>query len=204
MINKKGMFILLMLISGVGFAKDSAQKGQQKSVLCVACHNQDGNSTNPLWPKIAGQHASYLYKQMKAFKKGKQKGGRYDASMTPMMAGLSKQEMKNLAQYFASQKPKIEVAKQQRLKQGEALYRGGNLTKGISACIACHGPKGKGNAQAGFPLLSGQHAEYTVKQLQAFKKGERHNDYNDIMQDISQRMSAQDMRDVANYISGLH
>ena len=84
------------------------------------------------------------------------------------------------------------------------MYRGGDFNKHITACIACHGPKGTGNAQAGFPSISGQHAAYTIQQLQDFKEGKRKNDLNSIMRDISARMSIEDMEAVANYIAGLY
>lgn len=178
------------------------EAGKQKAdIVCVACHNKDGNSDNPLWPKLAAQHPEYLVLQMYAFKEGKL---RNDASMSGMMAALNEQDIKNLAAFFAAQKLVIGEADPATVKRGEAIYRGGDANKQIAACIACHGPRGAGNAQAGFPSLSGQHAAYTVKQLQDYKSGSRMTDKNHIMRDIASRMELADMEAVANYISGLH
>ena len=176
--------------------------GQEKAeMVCAACHGKDGNSINPLWPNLAGQHPKYLVMQMQAFKLAKQ---RKDASMMGMMMPLSEQDMQNVAAYFAKQPRKIGQADPKTLKRGQQLYRGGDSGKQISACIACHGPKGTGNEQAGFPALSGQHAAYIVAQLQEYKAGKRTTDLNHIMRDIASRMDKADMEAVANYISGLH
>lgn len=176
--------------------------GKEKAqAVCVACHGPDGNSVNPTWPKLAAQHAPYLINQMKAFKAGKD---RSNASMAPMMAPLTEQDMINLAAYYSQQKRTIEKANKALLKRGEMLYRGGDETKHIAACIACHGPKGLGNAQAGFPSLSGQHAAYIAEELEDYQAGRRKTDINSIMRDIAKRMDKNDMKAVASYISGLH
>lgn len=109
-----------------------------------------------------------------------------------------------MAVYYAKMSLAQGRTPEQFLKHGEQIYRGGDFAKGITACITCHGPKGTGNIQAGFPMLSGQHAAYTLQQLKAFKDGQRKNDLNHIMQDISARMSQDDMEAVAHYIEDLH
>lgn len=198
---KKMVFFLSLCNSFVLFAAGVYQSGQEKSTVCTACHGPAGVSINPLWPSLAGQHSRYLIKQLLNFK---QKKGREDPAMTPMAVNLSEQDMDDLAVFYSSQPlPKGSTPKKY-LTRGEQLYRGGDFSKHITACIACHGPRGTGNAQAGFPVLSGQHAAYTVQQLQAFKINTRSNDLNSIMRDISARMSTADMEAVANYIAGLY
>lgn len=200
---KRLFFVCLgLVISFYAFAEIDLQAGKEKAeTVCAACHGKDGNSVSPIWPKLAGQHMNYLVLQMKAFKEGKL---RNDPSMLGMMAPLSEQDMKNVAAYFSTQEVVIGEAQAATLAKGEALYRAGNQEKQISACIACHGPKGLGNEQAGFPALSGQQSAYIVAQLTNYKSGARKTDINSIMRDIASRMDKGDMEAVANYISGLH
>nr|WP_232505626.1 c-type cytochrome [Legionella clemsonensis] len=172
-----------------------------KTAVCVACHGQQGISLNPEWPNIAGQHASYILKQLQDYKKVTT---RNVPVMTGVVATLTDADMAELAAFYARQPLPEGVTPQKYLKRGEQLYRGGDFEKHITACIACHGPRGTGNAQAGFPVVSGQHAPYTVQQLQAFKENKRSNDLNSIMRDISSRMSQEDMEAVAYYMQGLH
>jgi cytochrome c553 len=200
--NKLLAGALALLLSISIHAKIDISAGKEKATaVCAACHQSDGNSLNGMWPKLAGQHKDYLVTQMKAFKKGVE---RSDPSMTAMMAPLTTDDIENLATYFNAQKPNVGFAKKANLQQGERLYRGGDEKKQISACIACHGPKGTGNAQAGFPSLSGQHPHYVIEQLKKYKSGKRTTDLNSIMRNIALRMSEGDMKAVANYISGLH
>lgn len=198
------VFIMLVAVATVKvYAAGDPQAGKAKSATCVACHQADGNSAMPVWPKIAGQQQNYIYQQLQAFRKG-QDGGRYDPSMTPLMAGLSDQDMQDLAAYFAMQKTTIGSAQKDTLAQGEQLYRGGNLSTHVTACVACHGPKGLGNNEARFPRLSGQHPDYVIKQLKAFRDGTRNDGNSVIMMAIAKRMTDKEMEAVANYVSGLH
>lgn len=176
-----------------------AEAGKAKSGTCVACHGQDGNSAVPMYPKIAGQHAGYIVTQLKAYKSGE----RVNAVMQGMAAPLSEQDMMDLAAYYAAQEIKPEVADKSLVKAGGALYRGGNKEAGIPACIACHGPAGKGIPGAGYPAIGGQHAQYLVTQLQQYASGERQGP-NGIMADIARRLSEADMRAVSSFVSGLH
>ncbi len=195
------LLVCLSLITSPLLAKSDIAAGEQKSIVCAACHGAKGISTNPIWPNLAGQHASYLVKQLKDFKSGKK---RYDPSMAGMVANLSEKDMQDIAAFYASQTINDGVASKKGLTLGQRLYRAGDLETKVTACIACHGPKGLGNEQAGFPVLSGQHSAYTVQQLEFFKEKKRTNDLSAIMQDISHRMSQKQMQAVANYISGLH
>jgi len=194
--------MLSVMVFSNSYADVDLQAGKETAAtVCAACHGADGNRLTPMWPKLAGQHQEYMVLQMQAFKDGKL---RNDPSMLGMMAPLSVQDMKNVAAFFAVQERVIGKASTKTLKRGESIYRGGDQEKKISACIACHGPKGTGNAQAGFPSLSGQQKAYVVKQLQDYKSGARLTDVNHIMRDISSNMELADMEAVANYISGLH
>lgn len=197
---KKMVFILVFCASVLAHAEGSVQAGQGKSTVCAACHGPKGISTNPQWPDLAGQHEPYLLKQLLDFKKPT----RNSVVMTPLVANLSEQDMRDLAAFYSDQPLNKGSTPKKYLSRGEQLYRGGDFDQHITACIACHGPKGTGNAEAGFPVLSGQQPMYTMQQLQAFKDNKRSNDLNSIMRDISKRMNAEDMEAVAYYISGLH
>lgn len=199
----KKLLLLAALIcyAPLTLAKADITAGKEKAMICAACHSNDGNSPTGTWPKIAGQHAPYIVKQLQDFKKGET---RNDPSMTGMVAGLTPQDMENIAAFYASNKVKLEAVKAKDVKLGERLYRAGDYKKGITACIACHGPQGTGNAEAGFPSLSGQHPLYTVTQLQHFKQGKRSNDLNSIMRDIAKRLDEKEMQAIADYVSALH
>ncbi|MGC1183097.1 c-type cytochrome [Legionella sp.] len=198
---KKLALTVILCIPIVMYAQENSTYIANKALVCSACHGQKGNSSNPEWPNLAGQHPKYLIKQLKEIKKGTLRNA---PTMSALIAPLSEQEIDDLAIYYAKMPLAQGSTPKEFLHRGEQLYRGGDFAKGITACIACHGPNGIGNAQAGFPVLSGQHAAYTVSQLQAFKDHKRKNDLNHIMQDISSRMSQEDMEAVAHYIEGLH
>ena len=161
-------------MSSIAIASDpkkggDAAKGKTLSATCAACHGGDGNSVNPTWPKLAGQGAGYLEKQLHDFRSDK----RNDPSMTAMAKGIaSDADVVDLAAYYAEQKASAGAASDQaKVTEGEAIYKGGNLTTGVAACAACHGPTGSGNVAAKFPGLAGQHAVYTINQLKLFKSG---------------------------------
>lgn len=185
------------------YAEGDIIAGKAKSQTCMACHGSDGNSLNNEWPNLAGQHATYLYKQMQDFKKGEQ-GGRYNTVMTPLMLSLSDQDMQDIAAYYASLENKTSAIPQKYVELGQAIYRGGNLSQHITACIACHGPKGSGYKSAGFPVLSGQHAKYILNQLIAFHNDTRRNSPNEMMNNVVSRMTPAEMESVAYYVEGLH
>jgi cytochrome c553 len=175
------------------------EAGKAKSAVCAACHGVDGNSTNAAWPSLAGQHATYTYKQLRDFKEGR----RNNASMTGMVALLNDDDMKNVAAYYESQQPKSVAFDAELIAAGENIYRGGIAETSVAACMGCHSPSGKGNGPAGWPSLVGQHSDYIVTQLQAFKSGERANDAGEMMRNVARRMSDMEMKSVAAYISGI-
>lgn len=199
--------VLMLVLSGLAVSVaasawaegGNAEAGKTKSATCAACHGADGNSVNPEWPKLAGQHPSYILKQLMNFKNDE----RVNPSMTPMAKPLSDADMADLAAYFSSQVKKAGEADQSKVALGEQIYKGGNNATGVAACAACHGPNGAGNPAANFPAISGQHVAYTKLQLNAFRKGERANDAGKMMRNIAAGMTDAEIEAVAEYIAGL-
>jgi cytochrome c553 len=202
--------LLLALFVGTSFAANAAgdaEAGKSKSLVCAACHGTDGNSAIPMNPKIAGQHQGYLVKQLQEFKEASQTGGkegRNNAIMNAQAMNLSEEDMQDLAAYFSSQELKIGETPEDVVEAGKALYTGGDASRGITACIACHSADGKGMNLAGFPVISGQHAEYTKTQLEMFRSGQRNNDMNGMMRDISKKLTDEDIRILSLYLQGLY
>lgn len=174
--------------------------GQSKSAVCATCHGGTGNSLAPEWPKLAGQHAEYLVKQLLDLKSGARKS----PVMGPMAEPLGEADIADLAAYYAGQSLELGAADADLVKTGERLYRAGNRDRGLPACMACHGPAGTGNPAAGFPLLGGQHAAYTAIQLRAYRSGERNNDRAAMMRQISSRITDAEIEAVSSYIQGLY
>ncbi len=185
---------------GSAHAAGDAEAGKVKSAACAACHGPDGNSVAPTFPKLAGQHADYLVKQLKEYKSGE----RQNATMNPMAAPLSEQDMADIAAYYASQTAKVGQAAEDKVELGETIYRAGNAASGVAACAACHGPAGGGNPMANFPMLSGQFADYTAGQLKAFRAGQRANDAGSMMRGVAKKMTDAEIEAVSQYIQGLH
>ena len=177
----------------------SAEAGQAKSVTCAACHGADGNSLNPEWPSLAGQHASYIVSSLQAY----QSGGRSNVLMSGQAAPLSAEDIADLAAYFSAQTPAPRTADPALVAAGERLYRGGNRDSSVSACIACHGPAGRGNPGAAYPSIAGQHATYAAAQLSAYRSGERASDPNQIMRNVAARLTDEEIAAVAAYVQGL-
>ena len=205
--NKLLVSLLLTLgVTGIAQAAGTAlvgdaAAGQAKTAVCGACHGPDGNSMAPNFPKLAGQGDRYLLKQLHEIKDGK----RQVLEMTGLLANLNDQDLADIAAYYSSQKNSVGAADPALVAQGEALFRGGNLEKGMPACTGCHSPDGQGNAAAGFPHLGGQHARYIEKQLTDFREGDRTNDGDSmIMRGIAAKMSNKDIKALASYIQGLH
>jgi cytochrome c553 len=180
-------------------AAGTKEAGQAKSTTCIACHGVDGNSANPEWPSIAGQHESYLAKQLKAFRDGT----RQNPLMTPMAAALTDQDIADLAAFYASQTARGGEAEPSKLKLGQKVYRAGNAEEQTMACAACHGPTGRGNPLASYPAIQGQHATYIAAQLRAYKAGARTSDPNQMMRSVAARLSEAEIDAVASYVQGL-
>tara|TARA_B100000767_G_C19762167_1_gene535678 strand:+ start:365 stop:994 length:630 start_codon:yes stop_codon:yes gene_type:complete len=180
----------------------SIEKGKAISITCGACHGADGNSINPLWPNLANQHASYSVQQLTAFRDGK----RMDSLMSAMAMALSDQDIKDLSVYFESLPSSLkDIADPATFDLGQKLYRGGNKESGVAACMACHGPAGKGNPAALYPALNGQGAMYTVKQLNDYASGTRVSiSPVQIMQDVAKKLTQEEIQAVSSYIQGLH
>ena len=191
----------LFVVTGTSQAAGDAEAGKEKAQACFSCHGVNGNSVNPIWPKLAGQNPGYIAKQLADFKAGKD---RNDPLMMGQVMALSPQDMANLGAFFAKQKPSPGSADPTEVAIGEKIYRGGNSATGVSACIACHGPTGAGNPAAKYPMVSGQHAAYTEKTLKDFRSGTRKNDPGKMMQNIAARMTDAEIRAVASYMQGLH
>ena len=196
-----GLSLAALQAQAESLVDGSAEAGKNKAITCAACHGAAGISANPLWPNIAGQSASYLVAQLKAFKDGT----RQDPLMTSQAAMLSEQDMADLAVYFESLPgPAQAVADPDLVGKGEALYRGGEVSKEVAACIACHGPTGAGNPAAKYPALKGQHAAYTAKQLRDYASGARVSDGKTrMMRDIAGKLSEEEIVALASYVQGL-
>ncbi len=184
-----------------GLVDGSLEAGKTKAIRCGACHGPDGNSVNPQWPSIAGQHAPYIVRQLEAF----QNGERTNILMSSQAMTLTEQDMKDVAVFFAAQPAAAKsVADPGLVEKGEALYRGGNKESGAAACLTCHGPTGRGNPSARYPLLRGQHATYIAATLREYATETRKSDGTTrIMRDIAKRLSEDDIVAVAAYVQGL-
>ena len=205
--NKLLVSLLLTLgVTGVAQAAGTAlvgdaAAGQAKTVVCGACHGPDGNSMAPNFPKLAGQGDKYLLKQLHEIKDGK----RQVLEMTGLLTNLSDQDLADIAAYYSSQKNSVGAADPAVVERGQALFRGGDVEKGLPSCTGCHSPDGQGNAPAGFPHLGGQHASYIEKQLTDFREGDRTNDGDAMtMRTIAAKLSNKDIKALAQYIQGLH
>jgi cytochrome c553 len=201
------MSLAVSMVASVASAESAnnpmgdAEAGKAKAEKCVACHGADGNSINPEWPKLAGQHENYLHKQLLYFYGGE----RENATMKGMVQGLSEEDAHDLAAFYASQKVTIGAADPELVELGEKIYRSGNAESGVAPCMGCHGPNGAGNPGANYPALRGQHAKYVELQLHGFAEGKRVNENSvKMMQILSSRMTNREIRAVASYIQGLH
>lgn len=207
------VFTLLMALNMVATPAFSAEKvakpaaepaivapngaEQTAKTVCAACHGADGNSAIALNPKLAGQHPEYLLKQLTNFKEGT----RANAVMAGMVANLSKQDMQELAKFYASQKQTLGKAKSNGAGSlGEKIYRGGIAATGVPACAACHGANGAGIPKQ-YPRVAGQHSDYALQQLRTLRTAERANA--PMMMTIAAKMTDAEMQAVADYMQGL-
>jgi len=179
-------------------AKPDLAKGEASyTAVCAACHGADGNSSVPAQPKLASQHPEYLVKQLREFKAGTRK----NAVMQGFAAALSEDDMRNISFWVASKAPKTGFAKEKDLVAlGEKIWRGGIADRQVPACASCHSPNGAG-LPAQYPRLSGQHADYTVSQLTAFRDGVRNN--NAVMTGVSAKLNDREIKALGDYVAGL-
>ncbi len=196
------MSSILLMTGTYALANGDIAAGKAKTMVCTACHGSDGNGVEglPLQPRLAGQHAEYTEKQLSDFKSEKRK----NAIMAPMVAALSDEDIVNISAYYASLKATVGVSSDENLETGARLYRAGDASTGLAACMACHGPTGRGNPAAKYPSINGQFAEYTALQLKAFKSETRANDDSSVMRSIAAKMTNDEIDAIANYIEGLH
>ena len=181
--------------------KGDAEKGSKLVGTCVACHGADGNSVVGQWPTLAGQRESYLFEQLEHIRDEE----RIIAVMKGLLNDYSDDDLRDVSAFYASQKTKVSQADEANLALGQQIYRAGNLKSGVPACTGCHGPAGKGLESAQYPMLGGQKAEYVVTSLIAYQTGERAIDeHGKIMQGIATRLTIEEIRAVANYVSGLY
>jgi cytochrome c553 len=189
------------------FAHGTAQAGSTKAAICSSCHGPNGNSANPDWPRLAGQSAVYIAAQLRLFKAGV----RNNPIMKPLANTLSDQDISDLAVYYQAQTVTGLEADPSYWKAGSELYRRGDKARNIPACIACHGPVGRGNLAAGYPALRAQQSVYVVKQLTDYASEARYTgahvtsaDPNSVMMfAIAKRLTPEDIRDVASYVQGM-
>ena len=180
--------------SATGAYVGNADQGNSKSVSCA--HGSDGNSAISDYPKLSGQHATYLESTLKAYRDGARK----NAIMGGMAAALSNEDIADLAAYYSQQTVSTGAVEADLVARGEQLYRFGDSSKGISACAACHGPTGAGVGSAIFPSLKGQWAAYSETQLKAYRDGQRQHV---MMNGVAKNMSDGDIKAVASYVGGL-
>lgn len=194
---------------GPAVAGDAAA-GAGKAAACAACHGADGNSVDPQYPKLAGQNERYIARQLALYKDG----SRQDPVMLGFASILSPQDMRDVGAYFATLKVLPGIADDSETEDGnkfyqagEKLYRGGDLERGIPACLACHGPSGHGNPGSAYPALAGQHSAYTARQLEAFREGQiwgKGNNENSVMAEVAAKLTNAEIQSLASYIEGLH
>ena len=196
--------LVVCLMIGLGwmsfsYAGGNAEAGQGKAAVCGGCHGVDGNSMIPSFPKLAGQGELYLTKQLIDIRDG----ARSVPQMSGILTGRTDQDLADLAAYYSAQKVTIGATDPELLGLGRQIYRAGIAAKGVAACSACHSPTGAGNAQAAFPALSGQHADYVIAQLKAYRTETRTNGQAMMMQQVAALMSDKEIEAVASYVQGL-
>lgn len=200
-----GLALLWGSQAGAQAVVGDAAAGEAKAAACAACHSVDGNSTDPQYPKIAGQHERYIAHQLALFKTNQ----RENAVMLGFSIGLSEQDMADLGAYFAKGKMQPDVVDPEQAAVGEKLYRGGDLARQIPACTACHGPDGAGNPGPAYPALAGQHAAYTELQLQRFREGAVYGDATanlnaGVMAEVAAKLSDEEIAALAAYLQALY
>lgn len=207
--NKRWSWAVLAMVCASGamaqpVVGDKAA-GEVKAALCAACHGVDGNSADPQYPILAGQHEHYIARQLALYKSGE----REDPIMLGFASGLAEQDMADIGAYFAGQSAKPDVVDPELAVEGQRLYRGGDAKRGIPACMACHGASGRGNPGPSYPALAGQHSVYSEAQLKRFRDGAVYGDAAaninaGVMADVSRNLTDADISALAAYLNGLY
>lgn len=188
---------VLIAASAGAAANEHARAEEIVQGKCFICHGADGESSSPVFPRLAGQNAAYIARQLADYKSGK----RASSAMQPMVADLNEDDFKALGAWFASRPTHLHQVEDTELAQvGAFVYRRGNPYSGVAACAGCHGPSGYGTNT--LPRLAGQHALYTEKQLKEFNSRARTND-NMVMHTVASKLSELEMKAVAAYLAGL-
>ncbi|MDB4535780.1 cytochrome c4 [Oceanospirillaceae bacterium] len=196
--------LIVCMMVGLGwmsfaYAAGDAASGQGKVAVCSGCHGADGNSMIPSFPKLAGQGEVYLVNQLKDIRDG----ARNVPQMMGILTGRTDQDLADMAAFYSTQKVTVGATNPDLLDLGRQIYRAGIAEKGVAACTACHSPTGAGNAQAGFPAVGGQHADYLISQLKAYRTETRTNGQAKLMQQVAALLSDKDIEAVASYMQGL-
>ena len=193
---------LLITCFSLSHAMGSNNVGRATTAPCATCHGQDGRSLNPAWPNLAGQHADYLEKQLFDLKHNQSR--HVDDAMAPFISELTDEDIQNIAAFYSNEPlpPGTHRLRHKNIR-GEELYRQGDPNQHSLACVTCHGVNAKGNGLPNFPSLAGQHIDYTIRQLEAFKTGERQNDPGHTMQMVTAAMSSEDIYAIAYYLASL-
>ncbi len=218
--RKLTAYFLPILILVITPLTSFAKTGEKAVASCVACHGEKGNSTAPIFPKLAGLNKKYLIKQLEDFKMHQRK----NPTMEGLAAGLSDDAIADIATYYAAQTIQIDTEPvddteddededddltnntfnhDSQIKIGRSIYFNGDIETQVPACSACHAPDAKGNSLAGFPALKNQHATYLVSTLKQFREGERRNDSTGMMHMTAKRMTTQEIQAVATYLAEL-
>ena len=204
------MSLSLVLVAALSWANvvqagGNAEAGKAQAAACAACHGQDGATPiDPTYPNIAGQNEKYLLTQMQMI----QDNSRNIPLMAGQLTGKSEQDLADIAAYYASLPSKVSQASgdDEAIARAASIYRAGIARKGVAACSACHSPDGSGNAQAGFPRISGQPVAYTVAQLTAYRERTRDTDeaYSGMMRGVAEGLTDTEIALVADYLQGLN
>lgn len=174
---------------------DEARAKKIAGGSCFLCHGANGESTSEVFPRLAGQNAEYVAKQLAAFKSGQRKS----TAMADMVAKLTPDEMLALGHYYQKMELPREEAKEPMLAgMGRYIYHNGNKFSGVPACASCHGQAGEGAAN--LPRLATQFSGYLLTQLKSFNKRDRTND-NALMHAVVEKMTELEMAAVAEYLS---
>ena len=189
----------LMLMTRAVNADTIDTTGQEAWEQCGYCHEYDGNTRMPNYPRLAGQLPAYMKKQLEDFRAGRRRG-----QMTATAEMLSDQDIEDVVAYFSAQRPRsLDLPAQDGAARqtADTLYRQGDPSRGLIACAGCHGEQGHG--QNSIPALAGQQPDYMKSQLQAFRSGQRSNDVTAQMSAIAARLSDQEMEYLTDYLARL-